>query len=79
MKRADGSDPIPAAQSEDEWPQETVETNTDGEERSCTTLTLVNKEDSQVVPNTQRGSISKEGAYTSPERQRRLEENDRHL
>ncbi|GBP85537.1 hypothetical protein EVAR_58072_1 [Eumeta japonica] len=30
--------------------------NADGEERSCTTLTLVNKEDSQVVPNVSRFS-----------------------
>ncbi|GBP89433.1 hypothetical protein EVAR_89137_1 [Eumeta japonica] len=59
MKRTDGStDPI-SAQSEDEWPQETVESEQPTEERSCTTLTLV-KEDSQVVPNTRkeiRGAI----------------------
>ncbi|GBP40066.1 hypothetical protein EVAR_33639_1 [Eumeta japonica] len=43
--------------SEDEWPQETVESERPtGEERSCTTLTLVNKEDSQVVPNVSRFS-----------------------
>ncbi|GBP37699.1 hypothetical protein EVAR_23748_1 [Eumeta japonica] len=43
--------------SEDEWPQETVESEQPtGEERSCTTLTLVNKEDSQVVPNVSRFS-----------------------
>ncbi|GBP10060.1 hypothetical protein EVAR_77496_1 [Eumeta japonica] len=43
--------------SEDEWPQETVESERPtGEERSCTTLTLVNEEDSQVVPNVSRFS-----------------------
>ncbi|GBP14770.1 hypothetical protein EVAR_74672_1 [Eumeta japonica] len=43
--------------SEDKWPQETVESEQPtGEERSCTTLTLVNKEDSQVVPNVSRFS-----------------------
>ncbi|GBP11978.1 hypothetical protein EVAR_74591_1 [Eumeta japonica] len=63
--------------SEDEWP-ETVERTTDGEERSCTTLTLVNKEDSQVVPNTNVEAHKQEGAYTSQKDNRRLEENDRH-
>ncbi|GBP53426.1 hypothetical protein EVAR_17501_1 [Eumeta japonica] len=44
------------AQSEDEWPQETVESERPTGRRSCTTLTLVNKEDSQVVPNVSRFS-----------------------
>ncbi|GBP67616.1 hypothetical protein EVAR_98670_1 [Eumeta japonica] len=42
--------------SEDEWPQETVESERPTGRRSCTTLTLVNKEDSQVVPNVSRFS-----------------------
>ncbi|GBP48093.1 hypothetical protein EVAR_74598_1 [Eumeta japonica] len=55
MKRTDGStDPISCAKRR-RMAAETVERTADGEERSCTTLTLVN-EDSQVVPNVSRFS-----------------------
>ncbi|GBP22725.1 hypothetical protein EVAR_13515_1 [Eumeta japonica] len=57
MKRTDGStDPISCAKAKTNGRRKLLKRTTDGEERSCTTLTLVNKEDSQVVPNVSRFS-----------------------
>ncbi|GBP43719.1 hypothetical protein EVAR_29700_1 [Eumeta japonica] len=73
MKRTDGStDPISCAKAKTNGRRKLLKANSRRERRSCTTLTLVNKETRKSYQTPNMEAHKQEGAYTSPEREEDL-------